>query len=243
MPFTFQVAIFIDAKLLNIVAPYAPSYGYAAGRRWPGQLTGIGGLSIATAIGSLPPGERGRLDRGAARQGRRAPGRLDVSGLVWFGWSMGGGRRGLGGLCRVRQAARSHRTETWVQPRDGGVRRACSRRRSQRHACRGRKRRGHRGGGCDRVVDLPRQFQQTSFGAQSVEVGVDADTAEIRVRRTLSVCDAGRILNPKTARLDPPSLILLILERRHRRAPSLNVDRRHGGNQARFFQYSSMVPV
>jgi len=49
---------------------------------------------------------------------------------------------------------------------------------------------------------LPRQFQQTSFGAQSVEVGVDADTAEIRVRRTLSVCAAGRILNPKTARLD-----------------------------------------
>jgi xanthine dehydrogenase YagR molybdenum-binding subunit len=33
-----------------------------------------------------------------------------------------------------------------------------------------------------------------------VEVGVDAATGEIRVRRMLAVCAAGRILNPKTAR-------------------------------------------
>lgn len=33
-----------------------------------------------------------------------------------------------------------------------------------------------------------------------MEVGVDAATGEIRVRRMLAVCSAGRIINPKTAR-------------------------------------------
>jgi xanthine dehydrogenase YagR molybdenum-binding subunit len=33
-----------------------------------------------------------------------------------------------------------------------------------------------------------------------VEVGVDSDTGEVRVRRMLAVCAAGRILNPKAAR-------------------------------------------
>jgi xanthine dehydrogenase YagR molybdenum-binding subunit len=48
--------------------------------------------------------------------------------------------------------------------------------------------------------DLDKKFQQSTFGAHFVEVGVDAATAEIRVRRMLAVCAAGRILNPKTAR-------------------------------------------
>jgi xanthine dehydrogenase YagR molybdenum-binding subunit len=48
--------------------------------------------------------------------------------------------------------------------------------------------------------DLDKRFQQSTFGAHFVEVGVDAHTAEIRVRRMLAVCAAGRILNPKTAR-------------------------------------------
>jgi xanthine dehydrogenase YagR molybdenum-binding subunit len=39
-----------------------------------------------------------------------------------------------------------------------------------------------------------------AFGAQFVEVGVDLDTAEVRVRRVLGVFAAGRIVNPKTAR-------------------------------------------
>jgi xanthine dehydrogenase YagR molybdenum-binding subunit len=39
-----------------------------------------------------------------------------------------------------------------------------------------------------------------SFGAHFVEVGVDVATAEVRVRRMLAVCSAGRILNPKSAR-------------------------------------------
>ncbi|MBB3997063.1 aldehyde oxidoreductase molybdenum-binding subunit PaoC [Aureimonas pseudogalii] len=42
--------------------------------------------------------------------------------------------------------------------------------------------------------------QQSTFGAHFVEVGVDRATAEVRVRRMLSVCAAGRILNPMTAR-------------------------------------------
>ena len=48
--------------------------------------------------------------------------------------------------------------------------------------------------------DLDKKFQQSTFGAHFVEVGVDAFTGEIRVRRMLAVCAAGRILNPKSAR-------------------------------------------
>ncbi|HEY0300406.1 MAG TPA: aldehyde oxidoreductase molybdenum-binding subunit PaoC, partial [Rhizomicrobium sp.] len=48
--------------------------------------------------------------------------------------------------------------------------------------------------------DLGKKYQQSTFGAHFVEVGVDAATAEIRVRRMLAVCAAGRILNPRTAR-------------------------------------------
>ncbi|GAC1429428.1 MAG: xanthine dehydrogenase family protein molybdopterin-binding subunit [Burkholderiaceae bacterium] len=48
--------------------------------------------------------------------------------------------------------------------------------------------------------DLSERFQQSTFGAHFVEVGVDAATGETRVRRMLAVCSAGRILNPKTAR-------------------------------------------
>ena len=48
--------------------------------------------------------------------------------------------------------------------------------------------------------DLARKAQQSTFGAHFVEVGVDAATAEIRIRRMLAVCAAGRILNPTSAR-------------------------------------------
>ena len=47
---------------------------------------------------------------------------------------------------------------------------------------------------------LEQQYQQSTFAAHFVEVGVDFYTGETRVRRMLAVCDAGRILNPKTAR-------------------------------------------
>ncbi|HEY0334815.1 MAG TPA: aldehyde oxidoreductase molybdenum-binding subunit PaoC [Stenotrophomonas sp.] len=48
--------------------------------------------------------------------------------------------------------------------------------------------------------DLAKRYQQSTFGAHFVEVGVDAATAEVRIRRMLAVCAAGRILNPKSAR-------------------------------------------
>lgn len=48
--------------------------------------------------------------------------------------------------------------------------------------------------------DLDKKYQQSTFGAHFVEVGVDMATAEVRVRRMLAVCAAGRILNPKSAR-------------------------------------------
>ncbi|MGQ3051595.1 MAG: aldehyde oxidoreductase molybdenum-binding subunit PaoC [Roseateles sp.] len=48
--------------------------------------------------------------------------------------------------------------------------------------------------------DLDQRYQQSTFGAHFVEVAVDAVTGEIRVRRMLAVCAAGRILNPTTAR-------------------------------------------
>jgi xanthine dehydrogenase YagR molybdenum-binding subunit len=45
-----------------------------------------------------------------------------------------------------------------------------------------------------------KNYSQQSYGAHFAEVGVDADTGEIRVRRMLGVFTAGRILNEKTAR-------------------------------------------
>jgi xanthine dehydrogenase YagR molybdenum-binding subunit len=48
--------------------------------------------------------------------------------------------------------------------------------------------------------DLAKTYAQATFGAHFVEVGVDADTAEVRVRRMSGVFAAGRILNPKSAR-------------------------------------------
>ncbi len=48
--------------------------------------------------------------------------------------------------------------------------------------------------------DLSKTYQQSTFGAHFVEVGVDMASGECRVRRMLAVCAAGRILNPITAR-------------------------------------------
>ena len=74
--------------------------------------------------------------------------------------------------------------------------------------------------------DLSKKFQQSTFGAHFVEVGVDADTGEVRVRRMLAVCAAGRILNPKTARSQVIGAMVMgvgaaLME-------ELAVDKRHG---------------
>ncbi|SFR84513.1 aldehyde oxidoreductase molybdenum-binding subunit PaoC [Sphingomonas jatrophae] len=48
--------------------------------------------------------------------------------------------------------------------------------------------------------DLGKTYQQSTFAGHFVEVGVDAWTGTVRVRRMLAVCAAGRIINPKSAR-------------------------------------------
>ncbi len=48
--------------------------------------------------------------------------------------------------------------------------------------------------------DSQEKFKIATFAAHFVEVGVHAATGVVRVRRMLAVCDAGRILNPVTAR-------------------------------------------
>ncbi|CAN5295556.1 aldehyde oxidoreductase molybdenum-binding subunit PaoC [soil metagenome] len=48
--------------------------------------------------------------------------------------------------------------------------------------------------------DLGKTYQQSTFAGHFVEVRVHAYTGEIRIQRMLAVCDAGRILNPISAR-------------------------------------------
>ncbi|WP_150290124.1 aldehyde oxidoreductase molybdenum-binding subunit PaoC [Sphingobium estronivorans] len=48
--------------------------------------------------------------------------------------------------------------------------------------------------------DLAKRYAQATFGAHFCEVGVDIDTAEVRIRRMGGAFAAGRILNPKSAR-------------------------------------------
>ena len=45
-----------------------------------------------------------------------------------------------------------------------------------------------------------KDYSQNTYGASFAEVGVDAATGEVRLRRMLGVFAAGRIINPKTAR-------------------------------------------
>jgi xanthine dehydrogenase YagR molybdenum-binding subunit len=74
--------------------------------------------------------------------------------------------------------------------------------------------------------DLAQQYALQTFGAHFVEVGVHGATGEIRLRRMLAVCAAGRILNPKTARSQVIGAMTMgagaaLME-------ELVVDRRHG---------------
>ena len=48
--------------------------------------------------------------------------------------------------------------------------------------------------------DLSKKFAQATFGAHFCEVGVDALTGEVRIRRQSGAFACGRILNPKSAR-------------------------------------------
>jgi xanthine dehydrogenase YagR molybdenum-binding subunit len=49
-------------------------------------------------------------------------------------------------------------------------------------------------------IEAEEEYARHAFGAQFVEVRVDADSGEVRVERMLGVFAAGRILNPRTAR-------------------------------------------
>ncbi|MDJ0390233.1 aldehyde oxidoreductase molybdenum-binding subunit PaoC [Roseomonas sp. E05] len=74
--------------------------------------------------------------------------------------------------------------------------------------------------------DLAKRYQQSTFGSHFVEVAVDAHTGEVRIRRMLAVCAAGRILNPKSARSQVIGAMTMgvgaaLME-------ELAVDRRHG---------------
>src|SRR5215467_552322 len=60
-------------------------------------------------------------------------------------------------------------------------------------------------GGLEVTAEMPdnphaERFSMHAFGAQFAEVRVREDTGEVRVPRLLGVFDAGRIINPKTAR-------------------------------------------
>src|SRR6185503_10127577 len=48
--------------------------------------------------------------------------------------------------------------------------------------------------------DEEKRYGMYAFGAQFVEVRVDADLGQVRVSRMVGVFDAGRVLNAKTAR-------------------------------------------
>lgn len=48
--------------------------------------------------------------------------------------------------------------------------------------------------------DFKKGYDVGTYAGHFAEVGVDAYTGEVRVRRMLAVCDAGRILNPLSAR-------------------------------------------
>ena len=51
-----------------------------------------------------------------------------------------------------------------------------------------------------RPCDAGKRFSMHSFGAVFVEVAVDPDLAEVRVRRMVGAYGVGRIINPKTSR-------------------------------------------
>ena len=154
-----------------------------------GSYTIIG--QTAAEMMGVADGEGG----GAAR-------RFRLSGLGRFRRAMGRQLLDGGRLCRLRQAARSkwRRSSASMPPmRCSATARSARGGRSAPLASAA----GEAGLVAEDLIefgDLAKKYQQSTFGAHFVEVGVDAATGETRVRRMLAVCAAGRILNPKTAR-------------------------------------------
>ena len=48
--------------------------------------------------------------------------------------------------------------------------------------------------------EFQKDYDMGTYAGHFAEVGVDRYTGEVRIRRMLAVCDAGRILNPLSAR-------------------------------------------
>ena len=146
--------------------------------------------------------DRGRDDGRAARQGGGAPGRLDLPGLGRLGRAMGRATaRPPASMPPASSCARPWRRSSASTPptRCSPTARSASGNRSVPLA----EAAGDGGIVAEDAIefgDLDKKYQQSTFGAHFVEVGVDAATGETRVRRMLAVCAAGRILNPKTAR-------------------------------------------
>ena len=129
-------------------------------------------------------------------------GDFDLSGLGRVRRAMGRQQLDRRRLCRLRQAARGRGAEARLRLRRCGLRRRPGRARATA-ACRSPRRRREGGLVAEDAIeygDLDKKYQQSTFGAHFVEVGVDAATGETRIRRMLAVCAAGRILNPKSAR-------------------------------------------
>lgn len=60
--------------------------------------------------------------------------------------------------------------------------------------------------------DLDEPYQQATFAGHFIKAGIDIATGEVRVRRMLAVCAAGRILNPKTARSQVIGAMTIVLD-------------------------------
>ena len=104
-------------------------------------------------------------------------------------------------LCRLREAARGGSAKARLQLRRHGVCRwPGARGQPQRTARPGRGRSGLVAEDAIEFGEFRKKYQHVTFGSQFAEVGVDAATGEVRVRRMLAVCASGRILNPKSAR-------------------------------------------
>ena len=119
--------------------------------------------------------------------------RFDLPGLGGLGRAMGRQQLDRRRLCRLRQAARGRGAEARLQLRRRGVRRRPGRARATA-ACRSPRPRATASIVAEDAIeygDLDKKYQQSTFGAHFVEVGVDAATGEIRVRRMLAVCAAG----------------------------------------------------
>ena len=147
--------------------------------------------------------DRRRDDGRAARQGGRAPGRLDLPGVVRLGRAVGRQQLDRRRLRRLHEAARGGRAEgsaSTPATRCSPTARCASGDRSvplaEAAGDDGPRRRG-------RASSTATSTRSTSSRPSARTSSRSASTpppARSRVRRMLAVCAAGRILNPKTAR-------------------------------------------